>query len=124
MRPAIFAPVACVIFSVAATPLRAADFKCAGTEPFWDVAVSGSSLTFKRAGFKPGPKMSIASTLDASGVKAGVARVIKTRKVTLTLVKGTCSDGMSDDKFSHHAVLVRRSLGSTDDVFYGCCNLK
>jgi uncharacterized membrane protein len=119
MRQAIF-----VAACLAAAPLQAASFTCAGTEPFWTLTVAGPSLTFDRAGFKSSGKLSIISTLQAAGMKPDVAKLVKTKRTTLTIVRGTCSDGMSDDKFSHHAVFEKRTVLGGDDVFYGCCNLK
>ena len=63
-------------------------------------------------------KLAILSTREAAGMPAGYATVTKTRYASLTTVKGECSDGMSDEVYSHHAVFDVNGV-----VLYGCCNM-
>ena len=48
----------------------------------------------------------------------GFATVTKTKYATLTTVMGECSDGMSDEVYSHHAVF---DIGGA--VLAGCCDM-
>jgi uncharacterized membrane protein len=96
----------------------AVDMKCGGTEPFWGASVAGNTLTFT-APNQPKPiKLKILSTRQAAGMSENTVLVAKTKYSTLTLVAGPCSDGMSDETYTHHAVY---DINGT--VMYGCCNL-
>lgn len=114
-----------IAFILTAATAFAADYTCVGTEPFWGVKVEGSTLTYSSPEVPNGRAMKIKSVREAEGVPAGVATVIKTKcgkkhGVTLTVVKDAqCSDGMSDQKYTHAAV-----YDSSEAVLYGCCNLK
>lgn len=97
----------------------AADMKCNGTEPFWSVSVKNGSLTYDNPSNDGSSVRTIESTRDAAGTMPGYITVIKTASSTLTVVAGTCNDGMSDNEYSHHAVF---DVDGT--VFGGCCNAK
>lgn len=102
----------------------AADFSCNGTEPFWGIKVQGETLTYSTPENQDGREMKIRSIRDAAGVPEWTATVVKTgcalkRRSTLTLLRGKCSDGMSDKVYSHHAI-----YDVDGGVLYGCCDLK
>jgi uncharacterized membrane protein len=74
-------------------PAFAGDLNALGTEPFWGVEVRGKSLTLTRpdhpdlTGAHQGPRtLGDAAVWDGAGLR-------------LTLRKGTCSDGMSDNTY-------------------------
>ncbi len=113
-----------IMFALAALSVSQAafaiDMQCAGTEPFWGVSVSGTTLTYSSPEMENAAKLKIKSTRQAAGMAGNVAAVIKTKYSTLTIVAGAdCSDGMSEDTYTHHAVY---DVNGT--VLYGCCNLK
>lgn len=114
-----------ILFSVLSfffsAPLFAANMNCVGTEPFWGVKVTGSTLTYSNPENPDGFPYPIASVREAQGYTSGTATVIKTgcskwKTTTLTMVRGECSDGMSDTVYTHHAVYDVDGI-----VLYGCC---
>ena len=79
-----------------AEPLRI--FRAFGTEPFWNVNVEDTKLTYTTpedpAGVvMEGTRRSLADGVELSGQHDGKAFV-------LTVGNGTCSDGMSDNTYS------------------------
>lgn len=105
-------------FSVSA---MAIDYTCSGTEPFWGMSIKGEKLSYDYYGEvevnkteKILSKKFMAARPEAFGV------VAKTRKVTATIVlNDQCSDGMSDQTYSHSVVLDIKALPM---VLEGCCN--
>lgn len=99
----------------------ATDFKCAGTEPFWGMSITGDQLSYDYPADEPVNKTEtiVSKKLMAARPEAfGV--VAKTKKVTATIVlNDQCSDGMSDEIYSHTVVLDVKGLPM---VFEGCCN--
>lgn len=99
----------------------ATDFKCSGTEPFWGMTIEGDKLTYdyptennEKRTEKIVSKKLMAARPEAFGV------VAKTKKATATVVlNDQCSDGMSDETYSHSAVLDVKGLSV---VMEGCCN--
>lgn len=105
-------------FSVSA---MATDYTCSGTEPFWGMSIKGDKLSYEYFGEtevnkteKILSKKLMAARPEAFGV------VAKTRKATATIVlNDQCSDGMSDQTYSHSVVLDIKALPM---VLEGCCN--
>lgn len=79
-----------------ADPLQV--FRAFGTEPFWNVNVEDSTLTYSTPEDQQGVAMqgtrrTLADGVEITGSHDGKAFV-------LTVVGGTCSDGMSDNEFT------------------------
>ncbi len=103
---------------VMSSSLLASDLSCGGTEPFWDLEIKGSTVTYN--GFfadETTTKEEIVSKTNAAGLADDFAFVIKTPNATATIVTGECSDGMSDTIYSQHIMYT-----TADSVLYGCCN--
>ncbi|WP_296600815.1 hypothetical protein [Phenylobacterium sp.] len=87
-------------------PIRAV-----GTEPFWSLAIDGTTLTLTRP---EGPPLVAAAPGAAlqPGQAVWVAKAADGRQMTVTLRDGGCSDGMSDLKYPMNAeiVLLNESL--------------
>lgn len=73
-------------------------FRAFGTEPFWNVNVEDTTLTFTtpedQAGqVMQGQRRAIENGVELSGTHAG-------QPFTLTVTAGECSDGMSDNRYT------------------------
>ena len=73
-------------------------FRAFGTEPFWNVNVEDTTLTFTTPDDPAGQVMqgrrrAIENGIELSGNHAG-------KPYTLTVSAGECSDGMSDNQFT------------------------
>ncbi len=101
------------------TSFAAQTIQCSGTEPFWGLKVTESQMRFSNPVIDGEQVLTIVSRAQAAGYTEDVAFVIKSRYARLTAIAGTCSDGMSDFEYSHHA------LFETDEgiTFGGCCNI-
>ncbi len=95
------------------------DYKCVGTEPFFSVSITGKNLLFNDT-IKTS-KLTVDDPLNATGMPDGNVTVFKNKKadINVTIIGGSCSDGMSDDTYDYHMVFTK---GST--VLYGCCTQK
>ncbi|HKR24552.1 MAG TPA: META domain-containing protein, partial [Allosphingosinicella sp.] len=88
--------------------LPAADeepYRAVGTEPFWSITVAGGRMTYDSpdGGFSvraPAPR------------ELGDGRIYETRRITLQISHGECSDGMSDNRYPQtvRAVVDGRTL--------------
>lgn len=94
-----------------------ADYRCAGTEPFWGGTITSNNVTMTTLG-ESQLNEKIESLKSARGYVSDVAFIVKTKNSTSTLVKESCNDGMSDKVWSHHIVF---DDGTT--VLYGCCSV-
>lgn len=79
-----------------AEPLRI--FRAFGTEPFWNVNVEGSTLTYTtpedQAGMvMQGERHAVTGGVEVTGEHEGKA-------FTLSVGEGMCSDGMSDNQYT------------------------
>ena len=75
-------------------------FKAFGTEPFWDVAVDGDTLVYNRVG-EAERRLTASNSSDATATRyTGDA---DGSAFTLTVTKGECSDGMSDETYQFTA---------------------
>lgn len=97
----------------------ASEYSCFGTEPFWDVKISKTHMSF--SDFDDQPKVEeIISRETAAGVGDEYAFVVKSKSLSATVITGECNDGMSDNIYTHHVMV------EGGDVFnrpvYGCCN--
>jgi uncharacterized membrane protein len=91
---------------------------CAGTEPFWDAAINGKFLWVNKPEYKEAMALKMLNRTEARGYAPGYVFVVKTRYSRLTVINGTCNDGMSDHEYSHHAVLEHNG-----EVLAGCCDM-
>ncbi|MBY0416410.1 MAG: hypothetical protein K2Q18_19700 [Bdellovibrionales bacterium] len=93
------------------------NYKCFGTEPFWDFKIKENQTVFNEMFEDETKTETILSRVTAANVGDNTAFVVKTKSTTATVVAGACSDGMSDETYSHHIVLENDT-----SVLYGCCN--
>lgn len=103
-------------FALLSATSFASTLSCAGTEPFWSVSTTDKMLMYSDPVSRTRP-MPITSITQAAGFAEGFAFIVKTKSTRLTVIMGECSDGMSDEVYSHHAVY---EMGNT--VLAGCCN--
>lgn len=71
---------------------REAPYRALGTEPFWSITVANGRMTYEtpEGGFSvraPRPR------------ETGDGRIYRTRRITLHIWHGECSDGMSDNRY-------------------------
>lgn len=100
------------------------DFKCLGTEPFWDLTINDRQIHFS----SPEGEFDLtpAQPSAARGMADDYVVVYRTQKTaqpdeaaTIVLQKSLssqCSDGMSDTSYPYYGVLITRQT-----VFAGCC---
>jgi uncharacterized membrane protein len=105
--------------ALAQTAPSSAPLRCAGTEPFWSVLVAEGKMTH----VMPGPTLKtriatlrVRTVSSAAGVSPEVVRIIRSQNARLTVIAGSCSDGMSDLEYAYHAVYEHAGM-----VLYGCC---
>lgn len=94
----------------AATPARAAPsakperhFHALGTEPFWSVKVSPGLLRYSSP---ETPEVSFVSTEVNDGKGVRYAGTMNGKSLSLLIVPGKCSDGMSDTVYEWRAELT------------------
>lgn len=135
---ALVAPVILTLSGIAHAGGSHPSYKCVGTEPFWSAEIQGGAIKVSSPDASPQGystrKYTLSSSESAAGMSEGVAvqvtgsRSIRGRngatvrhKVSVSIIHaGTsgCSDGMSDETYSHHA-LVKEANGA---LLYGCCH--
>jgi len=93
-------------FSLISTASFATTVNCVGTEPFWSVRTDGKVLMYSDPVSRTRP-MPITSVTQAAGFADGFAFIVKTKTTRLTVIAGQCSDGMSDETYTHHTVLMK-----------------
>jgi uncharacterized membrane protein len=107
-----------ILFNI--SNINANELSCSGTEPFWNADVNSNSVTFNLVGDDSVKVSNIKSITNAAGMSDGYAFVIEADKnISLSILKGECNDGMSDNIYPFHVILK-----DSKNVFYGCCNLK
>lgn len=97
-------------------------YLCGGTEPFWNLTITPTEITFADSENKT--TMSGSNPLEGQGLMPGFLRTYSTknqdRQVTIVLkYTGNCSDGMSDTLYTHDATLI-----FIDKALSGCCQRK
>ncbi len=92
-------------------------YACAGTEPFWNMTVKNGKMTFAMLGENQF-SVKVQGPMNAQGMQAGFASVYRSAKNNnvLSVLKGTCSDNMSDQESAFSAVLLTK-----ETVYTGCC---
>lgn len=95
--------------------VMATEFSCIGTEPFWGLKITNTHVTLSRENVsKTEP---VLSKISAIGATDNFAFVVTSVSGTATVIRGECSDGMSDKLYSHHTVLKSGPI-----VVAGCCD--
>ena len=97
-------------------PVPQKHFQALGTEPFWSVEVLPGQLRYMSPE-QPGG-ITFAATVARSGGATRYAGAMAGAKVSLTIVLGKCSDGMSDRVYAYTAALTIDGL-----VMHGCARL-
>lgn len=91
-------------------------YKCVGTEPFFNLEISKSVLNL-RTGYLD-ESYSVDGPIAARGTNSDFVSVFKSKDhdTVVSIVRGECSDGMSDDIYPYHMV-----YSQADNALYGCC---
>jgi uncharacterized membrane protein len=91
-------------------------YGCVGTEPFFTVEVRGQNLRYSAPADEF--KAQVSKRKDAMGMSEGYVSVYQNKKlnISVTVLEGKCTDGMSDTEYSKHLVFVKG-----ESVLYGCC---
>jgi uncharacterized membrane protein len=106
-----------LVLSFSINAFAGSDFTCGGTEPFWSLYLVGNEVSLSMPLGDEPTKEQVISRINATNIAEDVAFVIKTETASLTIIAGACSDGMSEDIYTHHIV-----YNSGDSMIYGCCN--
>jgi uncharacterized membrane protein len=93
----------------------AATFSCVGTEPFWGAKITDKGVHYSDPVSKE--HLKITSKKNAIGFAEGASFVVKTKYTSTAVAMGECSDGMSDEVYSHTIVMEKGGV-----VLSGCCN--
>jgi uncharacterized membrane protein len=112
----LFAVVFLSLFSVSSF---ASTIECAGTEPFWSLSVKGKFVWFNSPELTQPMALKILNRNEAFGYAPGHTFIIKTRYSRMTVIGGTCNDGMSDEEYTHNVAFEHdgKLLG-------GCCTIR
>lgn len=112
-----------LIFAMAVTMISfsslAVEINCNGTEPFWNASVKDGKISYLSPELEKKVTLKVTSTQQAAGFSENNSMVIKSKYTTLSMIAGECSDGMSDETYSHHALYDYKGV-----LFGGCCNVK
>ena len=95
-----------------APALAAEPYRAVGTEPFWSITVDGRRMTYE----SPERRFSVRAPRPR---ETGDGQIYRTRRITLHIWHGECSDGMSDRRYAQtvRAVVDGRTLnGCGGDV--------
>lgn len=94
----------------------ASTLNCIGTEPFWNAQITDKVIRFSDPENEK-VSLKILSIKNAIGFGEGSAFIAKTKYASAAVTLGECSDGMSDEVYSHTIVLEMNG-----NVLAGCCN--
>lgn len=83
-----------------------------GTEPFWDLSINESSITFQQPGQKPIKQQTPKVIIGIAG------EIYRTPRIDVNIVHARCSDGMSERKFPDKV-----EVGVDGKQFNGCGGL-
>ena len=101
---------------VLSTQTFAAEYSCFGTEPFWGIKITEEVLSFDEIIEVKADEVILSKT-QAAGTTSDYAFSVETANTQISVVTGECNDGMSDNIYSHHALVKTDS-----QVLYGCCS--
>ncbi len=95
-------------------------FKGIGTEPFWAIEISEKELKFTEVGNEKGiifPN----EDLQIFQEDKKITFATKTHMLTIMATPGLCSDGMSDQRYSHKVTVtsIDEMTGEAEE-YYGC----
>lgn len=119
---------AVILFALTATSIASADnFSCSGTEPFWSLETTGTTVTFSDIESTKPTKFKDVTIKDAAGTTSGVVQHYFGSTGLMTYLNAfivdqeamtgsTCSDGMSDTKYPYSVYLT-----VDKQVLTGCC---
>jgi len=110
--------IALLALAFSVSSATASEYECFGTEPFWGAKITDSHISVDNFESKFSEK--ITSRETAAGVGDEYAFVVKTKKLSASVITGECNDGMSDNIYSHHIIL--EGADSFSRPLYGCCN--
>jgi uncharacterized membrane protein len=96
----------------------ASEYSCFGTEPFWGAKITDTQISVDN--FETTTTAPITYRETAAGVGDEYAFVVKSEKLSASIITGECSDGMSENVYTHHVIL--EGADSYSRPFYGCCN--
>jgi uncharacterized membrane protein len=83
-----------------APPIPAISYRAAGTEPFWGLKIDNRQIEFTLAGSEPVRQ-------PTPKVIVGIAgEIYQTARINVSIVHGSCSDGMSDRTYPDKVQLV------------------
>jgi uncharacterized membrane protein len=74
-----------------------------GTEPFWGGQVAGTALTYATPDDPNGTRLTVTRADDTDGL--AFSGTLASKPFALAIVKGQCSDGMSDRTYPFTATL-------------------
>ncbi len=78
-------------------------FRAFGTEPFWEVAVDGTTLKYKDLGLEDQQERTLTATKGGSADAPTYTGSNQGTNFSLTITPGDCSDGMSDNTYPYKA---------------------
>ncbi|HEX7673264.1 MAG TPA: hypothetical protein VF412_03785 [Bdellovibrio sp.] len=118
MKKALFAWI-CVM--MASPAFAAKNYKCVGTEPFWNISVVGDSLKVGAPG-EQDMTLKITQRLYPQGMSESVGEAIiaqdeKTSVHMIVREDGKCNDGMSDKLYSREVWVTLNNK-----LLVGCCD--
>lgn len=99
----------------AAAPWSPSGYKLIGTEPFWGGTVTGSRILYKTPDNQAGEP--VAATADFGAGREVYRGTLGGKPFVLTLTRGPCSDGMSDNV---HAFMAKLQLNG--ETRQGCAD--
>lgn len=108
-------------FMVAGPAMAASNYKCIGTEPFWNISVAGDSVKVRAPG-EQDVTLKIAQRLYPQGMSESIGEAIIAQNeksaVHMTVrADGKCNDGMSDKLYSHEVWVTLNNK-----LLVGCCD--
>ena len=93
-----------------------------GTEPFWRIEISDDKILFET------PEEKITSTISKSDISANYSTYTSNFEdgiMKIKLNKENCSDGMSENEYSHKVVFQIKRSGDKDfEKYNGCGSYK
>ncbi|RRH76913.1 SH3 domain-containing protein [Falsigemmobacter faecalis] len=92
---------------------------CFGTEPFWDLRQSGSSLHLRSP--DSGEQSYAITSVSDRGFPEDRIRAVQAGDLTAVIFPQDCSDGMSERSFALQVVLSLR--GGERPMLSGCCSI-
>jgi uncharacterized membrane protein len=110
--------IALLSLTLSMTAMADTNYSCLGTEPFWGLDIVGENVTFSNPVLENSTVEQVSSRTTAAGVQEDFAFVLTTENSISAISQTECSDGMSDEVYSHQIIYK-----NADSVLYGCCNI-